>query len=155
MFTWIFPCPAAGHPGTVRPGLRSAAPLAAALCLAALVITAPPLHAQFEWTASRPDGHAPIGVMGEHTHSRGEWMQSMNHGNPMMAPTVREALRGGTRLDLPLGLNILFPGGALKGHRIAAEWHIPLYQNLNGPQIETDWLVTVGWQKSFEPLGHH
>lgn len=72
-----------------------------------------------------------------------------------MTPTVREALRGGTRLDVPLGLNIHFPGGALKGHRIAAEWHIPVYQNLNGPQLETDWLLTVGWQKSFEPLGHH
>lgn len=77
------------------------------------------------------------------------------YGNPMMVPTVREALRGGTRVDVPLGLNIYFPGGALRGHRIAAEWHIPLYQNLDGPQLEIDRLVTVGWQRSFEPLGHH
>ncbi len=77
------------------------------------------------------------------------------YGNPMMVPTVREELRGGTRLDIPFGLNFYFPDGPLKGHRIAAEWHVPLYQNLNGPQLETDWVLTVGWQKSFEPIGHH
>lgn len=369
MFTWItrmFPCPQAGYPGTARPALRGAAPLAATLFLAVSAIVAPPLHAQFEWTASRPDGHAPIGVMGEHTHAHGEWMlsyrfmqmrmtgnragterletgdvhrdfmvapldmtmrmhmaglmyapsdavtlmamanwvdRSMNHetrpggmfeaassglgdiglsaliglkrsgpvrahlnagvsipagsieetganpmsmgravqmpypmqlgsgtwdlrpgvtilgmsrrtswglqgmgtvrlgensrgytvgnvtegtawfavkaagrlslsarvlirnwgdysghdeayDNPMMVPTVREELRGGTRVDVPLGLNVYFPGGALKGHRIAAEFNLPVYQSLHGPQLETDWILTVGWQKSFEPIGH-
>jgi len=72
-----------------------------------------------------------------------------------MAPTVREELRGGTRVGIPLGLNLYFPSGALKGHRIAAEWHIPVYQTLNGPQLETDWVLTLGWQKSFKPIGHH
>jgi len=28
------------------------------------------------WTSGRPDGHAPIGVMGDHTHSKGEFMFS-------------------------------------------------------------------------------
>jgi len=28
------------------------------------------------WNGSRPDGHAPIGVMGDHTHGTGEWMFS-------------------------------------------------------------------------------
>ena len=28
------------------------------------------------WTAGRPDGHAPITVMGEHMHAMGEWMLS-------------------------------------------------------------------------------
>ena len=76
------------------------------------------------------------------------------YGNPMMVPTVREELRGGRRIDVPLGLNFYFPDGPLKGHRIAAEWNIPLYQHLNGPQLETDWVLTIGWQKSFAPLGH-
>ncbi|MFP6894156.1 MAG: hypothetical protein VCA18_10420, partial [Opitutales bacterium] len=26
------------------------------------------------WTAGRPDGHAPITVMGDHMHAMGEWM---------------------------------------------------------------------------------
>ena len=28
------------------------------------------------WTAARPDGHAPISVMGDHMHAMGEWMVS-------------------------------------------------------------------------------
>lgn len=28
------------------------------------------------WSASRPDGHAPISVMGDHVHHKGEWMAS-------------------------------------------------------------------------------
>ncbi|MEL7145131.1 MAG: transporter [Bacteroidota bacterium] len=31
------------------------------------------------WTANRPDGHAPIGVMGDHTHSKGELMISYRY----------------------------------------------------------------------------
>ena len=77
------------------------------------------------------------------------------YAHPMMVPTVNEALRGGRRVDVPLGLNLYFPVGALAGHRIAAEWHIPVYQNLHGPQLATDWILTIGWQKSFAPLGHH
>lgn len=32
-----------------------------------------------EYDGSRPDGHAPIMVMGDHTHSAGEWMVSVRH----------------------------------------------------------------------------
>ena len=31
------------------------------------------------WTAARPDGHAPISVMGDHMHSMGEWMVSYRY----------------------------------------------------------------------------
>ena len=31
------------------------------------------------WTASRPDGHAPITVMGDHMHAMGEWMVSYRY----------------------------------------------------------------------------
>lgn len=44
-------------------------------CITLLGLTAP-LAAQTEWTSSRPDGHAPIGVMGDHTHEAGEFMFS-------------------------------------------------------------------------------
>ena len=75
--------------------------------------------------------------------------------NPMVVPTVREDLRGGRRIDLPLGLNFQFPAGVLGGHRLAVEWSLPIYQSLNGPQLQTDWILTLGWQKSFEPIGGH
>ena len=32
-------------------------------------------HAQ-SWSARRVDSHAPLGVMGDHTHEAGEWMLS-------------------------------------------------------------------------------
>ena len=28
------------------------------------------------WDGGRPDGHAPISIMAEHTHNAGEWMLS-------------------------------------------------------------------------------
>ena len=31
------------------------------------------------WSSGRPDGHAPIGVMAEHTHHAGEWMFSYRY----------------------------------------------------------------------------
>jgi hypothetical protein len=33
---------------------------------------------------------------------------------------------------------------------LAAEVGVPVYQDLNGPQLETDWTFSIGWQK---PLG--
>lgn len=31
------------------------------------------------WTSDRPDGHAPISVMGDHTHKKGDWMFSYRY----------------------------------------------------------------------------
>ncbi len=73
--------------------------------------------------------------------------------NLMMVPTVNPDLRGGTRFDLPVGLNYYINSGVLAGHRIAVEYAFPVYQNLNGPQLETDGILTIGWQKSFAPFG--
>lgn len=50
------------------------------VAFATIIILYTPLHAQKDtWTAGRPDGHAPIGVMGDHYHSKGEWMVSLRH----------------------------------------------------------------------------
>ena len=43
----------------------------------------------------------------------------------------------------------MFPHGWLEGHRLAAEVGVPVYQNLAGPQLETDLIATLGWQKAF------
>lgn len=32
-----------------------------------------------KWSAGRPDGHAPISVMGDHMHGKGEWMLSYRY----------------------------------------------------------------------------
>ncbi len=73
--------------------------------------------------------------------------------DPDLVPTVRNDLRRGTRLEIPLGINYHIPEGLLAGHRLAMEMALPVYQDLDGPQLEGDWVVTVVWQKSFDPVG--
>jgi len=63
-----------------------------------------------------------------------------------MVPTADASLRSGSRVDALLGLNIQLTEGFTKGHRLAIEGGLPIYQHLDGPQLETDWLITAGWQ---------
>lgn len=69
--------------------------------------------------------------------------------NPMMVPTARTDLRGGERVDALVGVNFYQPAGRFSGHRLAAEFGMPVYQNLDGPQLETDYRLTLGWQLAF------
>lgn len=32
---------------------------------------------------------------------------------------------------------------------LAAEFGVPLWQKLGGPQLETDWILTFGWKVVF------
>lgn len=56
---------------------------------------------------------------------------------------------GGERLELFGGINTVLTEGPLKGHRFAIEAGAPVYQVLNGPQLETDWTIIGGWQYAF------
>ena len=69
--------------------------------------------------------------------------------NANMVPTARTDLRGGTRVDALLGVNLYQPQGTLKGHRLALEVGAPIYQHLDGPQLQTGFRTTIGWQKAF------
>jgi hypothetical protein len=69
--------------------------------------------------------------------------------NPMMAPTSDAFNTGGEILNSFLGSSIAFNKGALRGQRLAMEYGIPLYQNLNGIQMQTKGNLIVGWQFSF------
>ena len=83
-------------------------------------------------------------------------LQGMDRGNisgidPLIVAPVQTAdplNQGLQRLDLGLGVN-LAGDGALSGHRLALEINIPLYQDLNGPQLESDWMLTTGYQYAF------
>ena len=68
----------------------------------------------------------------------------------IMAPvqTADPSNYGGDEVTALLGIN-LAGQGSLKGHRLAAEIGLPLYRDLNGPQLETDLTFTLGWQKAF------
>ena len=69
--------------------------------------------------------------------------------NPMMVPTAAPDLRSGTRLDAGLGVNFFVPNGSLHNLRIAVEALLPVYQNLDGPQLEVKPTLVVGAQYAF------
>ena len=62
-------------------------------------------------------------------------------------PTKDPNLRGGTRIDALVGINFVTPG--LTSLRLAAEAGAPVYQDLDGPQLETDLVFTLGAQFTF------
>lgn len=62
--------------------------------------------------------------------------------------TANPDFYGGDRLDLLFGVNLVGQSGPICGHRLAAEFGFPVHQNLNGPQMETDYTFTLGWQKA-------
>ena len=64
--------------------------------------------------------------------------------NPAIVPTADPDRRGGERIDLSLGLNLYVPRGFFKGIRLGVEYGFPLYESLDGPQLEADWHVAVG-----------
>ncbi len=63
--------------------------------------------------------------------------------NPNMVPTADPNLRGGERVDLLLAFNAYAPSGTLDGIRAAVEVGFPVYQSLDGPQLETDLRLNV------------
>lgn len=56
-------------------------------------------------------------------------------------PTKEANLRAGSRIDALVGLNFM-----IGDHLLGIELAIPVYQKLDGPQLETDRVLTVGWQ---------
>ena len=56
---------------------------------------------------------------------------------------------GGDELKLNLGVNLVGQSAELAGQRLAIEASLPLRRDLNGPQLETDWTITAGWQYAF------
>ncbi|MCH7696286.1 MAG: hypothetical protein IIB73_08345 [Proteobacteria bacterium] len=67
----------------------------------------------------------------------------------MMAPTSRTDLRCGSRIDLLFGINLIASEGKLQDNRLAIEVGLPIYQYLDGPQLEMDYRLTVGRQLVF------
>jgi hypothetical protein len=71
--------------------------------------------------------------------------------DPVIAAPVQTAdpnNHGFRRVDLALGLSLRGHGDWM-GHRLAVEANVPLHRDLNGPQLETDWQLTVGYQFMF------
>jgi len=56
---------------------------------------------------------------------------------------------GGERIELGCGVNFLGRRGVMRGHRLRFEFLIPVYQRLNGPQLEVDSTVVARYQYMF------
>jgi len=69
--------------------------------------------------------------------------------NPMMVPTARTDLRGGSEVSGFIGLNYFRTTGPLTGNRIALEYGKVLDRDLDGPQLGTSDTVTLAWQYAF------
>lgn len=72
--------------------------------------------------------------------------------DPLVVAPIQTAnpdFQGGERLDMMAGINFVSTHGAFAGHRLGIEFGAPVYQDLNGPQLAGDWMLTIGWQKAF------
>ncbi len=69
---------------------------------------------------------------------------------PVANPAAVAGLQGGERVDLLLGLNY---GAGVDdeghGHRFSIEGGVPIYQNLRGPQLRTEFIIGGAWQWTF------
>jgi len=65
--------------------------------------------------------------------------------NPAMVPTADTQLRAGTRADILVGFN--YP--LSQSYLVGLELGVPVYQNLDGPQLETDQTLQLALQYDF------
>ncbi len=56
---------------------------------------------------------------------------------------------GGETVELSFGVNLIGQTGVIYGHRLAADFTVPLQSDLNGLQLEPDWRFVIGYQKTF------
>ncbi len=99
-----------------------------------------------KWSAGRPDGHAPISVMGDHMHGKGEWMFSyrymyMNMDELKMGSnnaTTADALANYmvTPTSMPMNMHML-------GTMFAPSDKITLMVMLNHLSMEMDHLTRM------------
>jgi hypothetical protein len=83
----------------------------------------------------------------------GQWSDDI-HGadpelNPRLVPTANPNIRGRQRIDMLFSVELYSPKGSLKGQHLGFEIGLPVYQSLNGLQLEADWTVSAGWQWVF------
>ncbi|MEX1256713.1 MAG: hypothetical protein WEG36_03740 [Gemmatimonadota bacterium] len=63
----------------------------------------------------------------------------------LSSPMAHPELQGGTRIELPIGINIRFAEGPLRRNLIRAEFLLPVHQNLDGPQLKAKYGAAFSW----------
>lgn len=100
------------------------------------------------WLAIKTTDYLSFSVRGEANYvDETEGMKTQF--NPMMSTTTDPKNSGGFKANMGLGANFLVPGKTLKGLRFGVEVNLPLYQDLNGVQLQNDYALTFGTQYSF------
>lgn len=70
--------------------------------------------------------------------------------NPLRDPGNDGSGLSGSRLDIPLGINLYLPEGSrFAGHRLSLEYVFPTTHSYDGPQLGADWGLVAGWQVLF------
>ncbi len=103
-------------------------------------------HRLTGWLSYSPTHALSFSVRGEYR----DWAKISGIDPTIVAPvqTADPNRLGGTRLDLGLGVNYAFQGD-FEGWRLAVEYLDPIDQDLNGPQLETESMYTLGLQKAW------
>ncbi|MEM0922863.1 MAG: transporter [Pseudomonadota bacterium] len=82
----------------------------------------------------------------------GSHLGSIDGQDPLIVAPVQTAdpdNYGGTQVSLLAGINLVGQSGFWRNQRLAFEFGRPVYRDLNGPQLETDWTLTLGYQIAF------
>ena len=67
----------------------------------------------------------------------------------MPTPGADPLNHGGDSIAVQLGVDMRPQGGALKGHSVAAELGLPVWERTNGPRLEQDWSLRLAWRRAF------
>lgn len=134
-------------------------PVTRGIALALALLAAQVSLANAQRTSGRPDGHAPIGVTLDHTHEAGEFMFSYRY----MYMQMKGLLDGTSAVTAS---DVVDPDGygfMVAPTEMPVQMHmfglmlaptsnltllgmLPFFQDLNGPQLETDWQIVLGAQ---------
>lgn len=85
------------------------------------------------WSSNRPDGHAPISVMGDHTHKKGEFMFSYRYMNMQM----NDLKRGNDDVSFD---SVLLPNG---GEYMVTPTDMPMNMHMLGGMYAVSDKVTL------------
>ena len=69
--------------------------------------------------------------------------------DPNDEPTKDTNLQGGKRLNVVLGITFHPRNGILKGQHFHVQGEVPVWQSLDGPQMQRSWAIRGGWQIEF------
>ncbi len=102
--------------------------------MATLVLYAQEKEESLEhWKSKRPDGHAPISVMGDHMHNKGGWMFSYRY----MYMNMEDLRRGDSDEDFA---DVLVPNG---GDYMVTPTRMPMSMHMLGAMYATSDKITL------------